>query len=311
MDLVWLGDDVSSGSLAAPGWVLARGLAERGHRVSWILRDDRCAPRSVDGVRLCPFPYDEREWPPGEGLYWGLVRLLGREVPVDTLIVDGGRGLRAVARRAVAARGLEVRVRSARSMWERDGQDPPPFPVPLPPHSPAPAAGACDGEGPIRVVAGALGSPADLVDLALPVLHALAEARIRPVELRFAVLNGRDALWEGAAALSGSPGFRGTVPLWGRGFDEGGLWRLLAESDRYLSLTRGFDMAAGAAALHGTAVVAPRDAPCPAAARFDGPHDLARSLTEPLLPSDPAAVERLRTRHAGAAVLDAWEKGLW
>nr|CAD62187.1 Ata14 protein [Saccharothrix mutabilis subsp. capreolus] len=332
MDLVWLGDDARAGSPAAPGWLLAAGLARRGHRVFWVQRDHRDAPRPVEGVRMCPFPYDEREWPVGEGLYWGLVRLLGRETPADAVIAAGGPDLPLAAGAALADRGMRspvlwwpaggVAPGWARDLVERSpvpvtvldgacGTSPtgPPVPVPVPARR---TATRSRGDGPLRLTLGALGTPADAVGRALPAVAALARREPGGVVLRFLTMPGRDRLWEAVAATAGLPCARETVTLWGPGFDGDGLWRALEETDRYVSLGSGLDLGAAAAALAGVPVLTPRPGPpggatCALGTGFGDPDELIG-----LLAADPQGTDigHLREVHTGEALLEAWEKVL-
>jgi len=315
--LVWLGDEPSAESPSAPGWVLARGLAARGHEVSWIDRDDRRPPHSSAGVRWCPFPYDERDWPPGEGLRWGLVRLLGREVPLDLLIAAGADAA-AMARRVIAERGLDAHVVCWHpgSAWVSlpgaGGELPVPVPEP-PGRWDVAAAGGLAG----RLVVGALGCPADRLPSAVCALGVDRAARPDRPPPRWVALRGRDALWRVAVTFAEGAARETTdgesAPLWADGLRVDRLWRLLGEGGAYLSVGTGFDLAAALAALAGMPVLLPAGSvlePLTGRGYRDG-SDLARWLITGLAPPViRPALERLRAEHVGDDVVERWHETL-
>ncbi|MGH3719088.1 MAG: hypothetical protein ACRDRI_09670 [Pseudonocardiaceae bacterium] len=317
--LVWLGDEPSAESPSAPGWVMATGLAARGHELSWIDRDNRRPPHSSGGVRLCPFPYDERDWPPGEGLRWGLVRLLGREVPLDLLIAAGADAA-AMARRVIAERGLDAQVVRWHpgSAWVplpgADWELPVPVPVPEPSgRLDAAAAGGLAG----RLVVGALGCPANRLPSALGALGLDRAARPDRPPPRWVALHGRDALWRMAATFTEGAAEEITdgerAPLWADGLRVDRLWRLLAGGGAYLSVGTGFDLAAALAALAGMPVLLPAGSvlePLTGRGYRDG-SDLAQWLiTRSAPPVIRTALERLRAEHVGDNVVERWHEAL-
>lgn len=319
MDLVWIDDQSCAKGPAAAGWLLARGLAQRGHRVSWLVRDDRSAPQWVDGVRLCSFPYDEREWPPGDGLYWGSVRLLGREIPADAVITAGGPDAPVMVHEALRHRKMRVRelwwptwhpstvtlpVAALMSQCSPGipGTVSVPVPVPSPPVS-RPAARTAEV---LRIAVGAFGSPPDGVDVALPGLATAAARCPGEISVRFLTIGGRDAAWKSAAvARSVLPNCE-AISLWSPGFDEQRLWHVLAEADYYVSLARGFDLVAGAAALAGVPVLRPRGDTCAGGPTFQNSSELTEILTDRRSVRAPDTAH-LRGFHAGPALLDTWE----
>lgn len=324
MDLVWIDDDAAADGPAAAGWLVARGLAKRGHRVSWLLRDFRDAPRWVDGVRLCPFPYDERDWAPGDGLFWGSVRMLGREIPAEAVITTGGPDAPVMVHEALRHRKMRVR-----HLWwptGRGGNAPMPvealqprcFPaapetVPVPVPVPLPAAQhqrvRTGPAGLLRIATGAIGAPADARDVALAALSTAAARCPGEISAHFLTMGGRDGAWQAAAAARGSLPDRAASALWAPGFDEERLWQVLAEADCYVSLSHGFDLLAAAAALAGVPVLLPlpRAADtCADGSTFRNADELAEMLTERRL-GEIANTAHLRASHADPALLDDWE----
>lgn len=315
--VVWLGDEPSAESPSAPGWVLATGLAARGHQLSWIDRDDRRPPHSSGGVRWCPFPYGERDWPPGAGLRWGLVRLLGREVPLDLLIAASADAA-AIACRVIAERRLDAHVvrwppGSAWVPLPRAGRELP-VPVPEPPgRLDAAAAGGLAG----RLVVGALGCPADRLPSALGALGLDRADRPDRPPPHWVALPGRDALWRVAAACA-----EGTIeettdgesaPLWADGLRVDRLWRLLAGGGAYLSVGTGFDLAAALAALAGMPVLLPAGSVLESLTGrgYRDGSDLARWLiTGSAPPVIRPALERLHAEHVGDDVVERWHEAL-